>query len=283
MRRRGDRTRATGTTMGGEPAGLGGAPRRGRPRHRSRGARRASSRAPRPARRRPAPRPRRSRRPSRTRMCRSAKRGDLRQVGHDHDLASEREVREAPSDGDPGLPADAGVHLVEDQSRHVVEVDEHAPAGQHRARELPARRDLRERLRRLSGPPENTNAACSAPPDASSGFGTRVTSIEAPSIPSSPSSRWSAALSSGTARGAAVRDRGGQRRDALGAFGDLGGGALLAPAPRPRARRDSRRARSPNASTSSSPLPYLRRSASSAPIRSRTSCRRAGSSSSRSR
>ena len=76
------------------------------------------------------------------------------------------------------------------------------------------------------GPPENTNAACSAPPDVSSGFGTRVTSIEAPSIPSSPSSRWSACAELGHGAGTAVRDRGGQRPDALGAFGDLGGGAL---------------------------------------------------------
>ena len=93
------------------------APPRGRRRWSCRRARRASGRARAPVRRRRAPRPRAVPRSLRHPDVAIGEAGDLRQVRHDEHLAVPREARESPADREPGLSADAGVDLVEDERR----------------------------------------------------------------------------------------------------------------------------------------------------------------------
>jgi hypothetical protein len=218
----------------------------------------------------------------RTRMCRSANDAICgRWVTTMTCRPSARFARRRPTatPATPPIPASTSSKI---KRRHVVQVDEHAPAPEHRARELPARRDLRERLRGLPRPAREHEDRVLGP----AGDELRVRDqghldrgALHPELAELPSER---AREPGHRGGATVRDRRGERGDALGRSATL---AARAPAP---ARRRPVRRGSPvpgrgRRAPPPSPLPYLRWSASSAPIRSRTSCSRAGSSSSRSR
>ena len=68
--------------------------------------------------------------------------GDLRQVGHHHDLAIVRQLRQAKAHRQPGLTADPGVDLVEDQRGDVIEVGQIRMEGP--AAELAASDEVRK-------------------------------------------------------------------------------------------------------------------------------------------
>jgi hypothetical protein len=71
--------------------------------------------------------------------------GDLGQMRDDEHLTRTGEAREAAAHGDPRPPADARVHLVEDERRDLVEIGEDASAREHHSGELPSRAGSRER------------------------------------------------------------------------------------------------------------------------------------------
>ena len=79
------------------------------------------------------------------RTCASAG-GDLRQVGDDEDLVVAAQTGQRPAHGHGGLPADAGVDLVEDEGGGRL--GEHEAQGEHGAGQLAARGDLGQRQRR---------------------------------------------------------------------------------------------------------------------------------------
>ena len=115
------------------------APRRARRRSSCRRARRACGRAPRT--RRSSSSTSTAAVPSslRTRTCRSAKQAICGRWVTTSTWRSRASARQARPTASPASPADAGVDLVEDEGRHVVEVGQHAAAREHRARELAAR------------------------------------------------------------------------------------------------------------------------------------------------
>ena len=73
---------------------------------------------------------------------------DLGEMGDAQHLVLASEQRERAADGHPGFAAETGVDLVEHQGRRCLR--ENHPQGQHHARELAARRRLRERPGRLA-------------------------------------------------------------------------------------------------------------------------------------
>ena len=75
---------------------------------------------------------------------------DLRQVRDAHDLVVAREAPQQPTDRIRRAPADAGIHLVEDERRRLVGARQHGLERQRDARQLAAGRDARQRPRRLS-------------------------------------------------------------------------------------------------------------------------------------
>ena len=84
--------------------------------------------------------------------------GDLGQVRDDQHLVVPRERPQAPPDRIRGAAADPRVDLVEHERRRVVRRGEDLLDRQRDAAQLPARRDLRQRARRLArvrGEPED--------------------------------------------------------------------------------------------------------------------------------
>ena len=61
---------------------------------------------------------------------------DLWEVGHDDDLARDREAGQAATDREPSLAPDPRVHLVEDERGDIIEVRQDAPTREHHAGEL---------------------------------------------------------------------------------------------------------------------------------------------------
>ena len=78
-------------------------------------------------------------------------RRDLGQVRDAQDLVAPRETPQAPPDRVGAAPADAAVHLVEDQRRRRVGLGQDPLDGEGDPGQLAAGRDLRERPRRLAG------------------------------------------------------------------------------------------------------------------------------------
>ena len=78
---------------------------------------------------------------------RLAAHGHLREVRHDDHLVRAREVGQHVGQGDGGRAAHAGVHLVEHERVHLVNLAEHHLHRQHDAADLAARRDARKRAR----------------------------------------------------------------------------------------------------------------------------------------
>src|SRR2546430_9815512 len=76
---------------------------------------------------------------------------DLWEVGHDDDLARDREAGQAATDREPGLAPDPRVHLVEDERGDIIEVRQDAPTREHHAGELSPAGGFAEREPWLSG------------------------------------------------------------------------------------------------------------------------------------
>src|SRR5262245_29120132 len=77
--------------------------------------------------------------------------GDRRQVRDAEDLPALRGRGELLGDHRGDAPADARVDLVEDHGRHALGARQDGLEGEHRARELTARRDARQRSQVLAG------------------------------------------------------------------------------------------------------------------------------------
>ena len=80
-----------------------------------------------------------------------ARRRDLRLVGHAQDLAGFAERAQLGADRRGNRAADAGIDLVEDHARHLVQAQRGDLDRQRDARQLAARGDLAQRARRLAG------------------------------------------------------------------------------------------------------------------------------------
>ena len=230
----------------------------------------------------------RRRRPSslRTRTCRSAKQAICGRCVTTRTCRSRASRASRRPTASPAATADARVDLVEHERGHLVEVGEDAPARQHRARELAARRGLRERERRLRPVPPTGGARRARRRPARA--------RRAPRASTSSAGAGHPELLEFARRSPSRGRRRLTARPRLTVAARRGGLAPRAPstsaassASRSSARGQASRAartRPPGTpSTSASVSPYLRCRAFRAWTRSRTSCSRAGSTASASR